>query len=165
MVNETTVCAQLVAIRSFGDADFVKVLDEYGHERTEILGYALSFREFLSPTALGEVLQFMTLLVLLYERNGDGRLKPDRDLILKENKRVTKMVKYVLTEPPESLAKTCDLWIKGFDEKNILAYAHNDILLKYDMSTEEGLQVYIAIVSLVLIFSAKSRERSRPINQ
>jgi hypothetical protein len=165
MVNKTIVGAQLGAIRSFGDTDFVNVLDEYGQDRTEILGYALSFREFLSPTALGEVLQFLTFLVLLYERNGDGRLKPDEDLIRKENKRVTKMVKYVLTEPPESLAKTCDLWIKGFEEKNVFAYAHHDVLLKYDMSTEEGLQVYIAIVSLVLIFSAKSKERSRRGNQ
>ncbi len=64
----------------------------------------------------------------------------------------------ILDEDPEEVPRAVELWLSGFKEKNVLAYAMNDLLTKYDMETEEGVQMYVATVSLISIFSLDWRE-------
>ena len=137
--------------------DYLQVLDDYGNQKEEILGYVMSFREHLSMEALNDLLQFLVFLVRVYEREGRGRIRPSRATVLKHNEGVRKQVEFVLGEDLKDVSRSSELWTGGFEERNLLAYAINGVLEKYDMETEEGVQMYIAVVSLILIFSDEAR--------
>lgn len=138
-------------------SDCTALLDHYGESRSEVFGYMLSFQEHLEGDDMAELLQFFMLLVLGYEREGHGRLQPTRATILKVSKATKDQVKYLLSGDPSDHSRTAELWLKDSKEQPLLAYAFNEILKKQDMGTEAGIQTYIAVISLIEIFSKTAK--------
>ena len=147
-----TLTTQLRAIADLTPANCAAILDSYGQSRSEVLGYIVSFSEYLDPLLLEELIQFFLLLVLGYEREGHGRLQPTRATILKASKASKDQVKYVLDTDPAELNRTAELWSQNPTDQPLLAYSMNDILKKHDMSTEAGIQLFIAVTFLIQIF-------------
>ena len=156
------------SIRDLQENRFEKtmmVCEHYGERREEIFGYILSFREHISYAKLDEVLWFFVLLVSAYERETGLRIYPSRESIHKANQAVRAQVEFTLKEEPSNLSRQVDLWINGFEEKALLAYAMHEIIAKCDVKTEEGIQMYIAILSLILIFSEEAGAYSREVRE
>lgn len=160
MIQTDSVVRQINSLKALDISAIFAVLEEYGDARSEILGYVLSFRDHISMPALDVLLRFLVFLILIHEQEGFGRIDPKHETIWRENRSARKMVEYILTEERGNITKSANLWVKGFEEQYLLAYAMNDILKRYDMDTEEGLQIYIAVVSLIRIFSAEAKDMS-----
>jgi len=153
-----TLTAQLKAMPKIPLSDCTALLDHYGQSRSEVLGYLLSFNEHLGTTGMEDLLPFFMLLVLGYEREGYGRLQPIRATILDASKATKDQVEYLLSGDPTDHSRTAELWLKDSKDQPLLAYAFNEILKQQDMRTEAGIQLYIAVISLIEIFRKAAEE-------
>ena len=136
-----------------GLTDYMEICDYYGQRKEEVFGYVMSFNQVVSMQALNEIMEFFVFLVLCFEKQYERRLSPSRKVIEKENKKIRDKIDYIVTSEPESVSKIFDLWVGNVKEENLYAQGIMEIVRKYDMSTEEGIQMYIAVVSLIEIFS------------
>ncbi len=161
MIGTEAIARQIAARAQASPSKALEIATEYGEARSEILGYIISFREHVTMLALDDLIHFFVFLVELYEQEGYGRLYPTRDIISKEDLAIRKKVKRVLGESGSRVAKSAGQWISGFEEKAILAYATKDVIAKYDVTTEEGVQMYIGVVALIQIFAAEAKKNAQ----
>lgn len=133
--------------------DYMNVCDYYGTRKEEVFGYVMSFNQIVSMKSLNELMEFFVFLVLCFEEQYGQKLLPTRKIVEGENKKVRDKVEYLNTSEPDSISDIFELWVGSVTEENLYAHGIMDIVRKYDMNTEEGIQMYIAVVSLIEIFN------------
>lgn len=134
-------------------SDFAKICDLYGERREEIFGYIMSFRQVLELNAVNDLLMFFIFISLCFEEEYGMKFFPTRKTIEQESKKVRDKVQYLITSEPNAIGEVFNLWSEGVVEKNLYAHGIMDVMKKYDATTENGIQVYIGIVSLIEILS------------
>lgn len=60
---------------------------------------------------------------------------------------------YILSSEPNSIDRIFDLWAGNVKEENLYAHGIMDIVRKYDINSENGIRIYIGVVSLIEIFT------------